>query len=70
MVPHEECEIPITPFDDDMTRAPSYLHLQHHPLLHYVDRHLHGFTYDVHLSHLKTHDFPFYLLSPFDVGGT
>ena len=47
-----------------------YLHLQQHILLHYDDTHLHGCTYDVHLSHLETHDFPCSLPSLFDVGGT
>ena len=44
-----------------MTKAPS---------LPYDDTHRHGCTYDVHLSHLKIHGFPFSLISPFDVGGT
>ena len=70
MVPHEEYGIPISPFDDGMSRVPSYLHFQKHPLLHYDDTHLHGCTYDVHLSHLETCDFPCSLHSPFDVGGT
>ena len=33
MVPHEEYELHISLFDDDMTRVPSCLHLQQHPLL-------------------------------------
>ena len=69
MVPDEEYGIPIYPFDDDMTRVTSYLHLQQHPCLHYYYTHLHGCTYDVHLSHLETHDFHCSLLGPFDVGG-
>ena len=56
MVPHEEYGLSISPFDYDMTREPYYLHLHQHPLLHYDDTHLHGCTYDVHLSHLKTLD--------------
>ena len=69
MVPHE-CEIPISSFDDDITREPSYLHFQHYHLLHYDDTHIHGCTYDFHLIHLNTHDFPLSLLSPFYVGVT
>ena len=52
-----------------MTRVPSYSHLQQHPLLHYGDTHLHGCTYDVHLSHLETRDFPCSFPSLFEVGG-
>ena len=70
IVPHQEYGIYISPFDDDMIREPYYLHLQQHHLLHYDDTHLHGSTYDVHLSHLETHDFHCSLPSPFDVGGT
>ena len=70
MVPHEEYETYISPFDDDIIRAPFSLHLQQHILLHYDDAHLHGCTYYVHLSHLKTHDFPSSLVSRFEVGGT
>ena len=55
MVPHEEYGIYISPFDDEMIRGPYFLHFQQHPLLHYDDTHLHGCTYDVHLSHLETH---------------
>ena len=69
MVPHEEYGLPISPFDDDMTRVPSYVHLQQHSLLHYDDTHLHGCTYGIHLSHLETHGFPCSLPTPFDVGG-
>ena len=43
--------------NDDMIIEPYYLHLQQNPLLHYDYTHLHGCTYDVHLSHVKTHDF-------------
>ena len=67
---NEEYETAVSPFDDDMNRAPSSLHLQQHTLIHYDDTHLHGCTYDVHLSHLETHDFPCSLPSIFDVGGT
>ena len=67
---HEEYGISISPFDDEMIIEPYYLHLQQHTLLHYNDTHLHGCTYDVHLSHLETHDFLCSLPSLFDVGGT
>ena len=70
MVPHEEYGIPISHLDDGMNIVPYYLHFQQHPLLHYDYTHLHGCSYDVHLSHLETHDFPFSLPSIFDVGGT
>ena len=43
---------------------------QPHTLLHYDYTDLHGCTYDVHLSHLETHDFPYSLPSLFYVGGT
>ena len=58
MVPREEYGIYICPFDHDMIREPFYLHLQKNPLLYYDYTHLHGCTYDVHLSQLETHDFP------------
>ena len=58
MVPHEEYETSISPFDDDMNRETYSLHLQQHPLLHYDDTHLHGCTYGIHLSHFETRDFP------------
>ena len=54
MVPHEEYGIPISYFDDDMTRVTSYLHLQKHPLLHYDDIHIQGCIDDTSLSHLKS----------------
>ena len=54
MVPHEEYETSISPFDDDVIREPYSLHLQQHTLLHYDDTYLHGCTYDVHLSYLET----------------
>ena len=52
MVPHEEYETPIFTFYDDMVGAKYYSHLQKHPLLLYDDAHLHGCTYDMHLSRL------------------
>ena len=70
MVPHENYETYVSPFHDDMIRAPYSLHFQSYILLHYDDSHLHGCTYGIHLSHLETHDFPFSFPSPFDVGGT
>ena len=70
IVPHEEYETSIYTFDEAMNIALSSLHLQQHPLLHYDETHLHGCTYDVHLGHLETNDFPCSLPSPFDVGGT
>ena len=36
MVPHEEYETPLSPFDDDITRSHSYLHFQQQPLLFLV----------------------------------
>ena len=60
MVPHEEHGHSISPFKDGIIRAPYYLHFMHHPCLHY----------DVHLSHLETHDFPCSFPSLFEVGGT
>ena len=57
MVPHEGYGTLRFIFYDDMVGAHYYLHLQHHPLLLYDDTQ-HGCTYDVHLSHLETHDFP------------
>ena len=50
--------------------AHSYSHLQQHSLLLSDDARLHGCTYDMHLSHLKTHGFSFSTLGSFDVGGT
>ena len=54
MVPHEEYETPIPPFDDDMNRAHSYLHLQQQNLFHHDDIHIHGCIDDTSLSHLKS----------------
>ena len=70
IVPHEEYGIYSSPFDDDMINEPYSLHLQQHPLLHYDDTHLHGCTYDIHLSHLKTHGFSCSTFGSFDIGGT
>ena len=67
MVPHEEHGHSISPFDDGIIRESYYLHFQHHPFLHYDYTHLHECTYDVHLSHLETHDFPCSLPSIFEV---
>ena len=69
MVPHEEYETSISPFDDDMIREPYYLHFQQHSLSHYDDTHPHGCTYGIPLIHLETHDFHCSFPSPFDVGG-
>ena len=66
---NEEYGIYISPFDNDIIREPYSLHFQQNPLLHCDDTHLHGCTYDVHLSHLETHDFPCSFPSLFDVGG-
>ena len=70
MMPHEDHGNSISPFDDGIIREPSYLNLQQHPCLHYDYTHLHGCTYDVHLSHLETHDFPCSFPTLFEVGGT
>jgi hypothetical protein len=70
MVPHEEHETTIFPIYDDIIGATYYLHFQQHSLLPYDETHLHRCNYDVHLSHLKTHDFPCSLLSSVDMGGT
>ena len=70
MVPHEEHGIYIYPFDDGIIRAPYYLHFQHNPYLHYDYKHLHGCTYDIHLSHLETHNFPSSFPCLLEVGGT
>ena len=70
MVPHEEYETPIFTFYYDMVGEHYYSYLQQNPLLIYDDAHLHGCTYDMHLSHLKTHGFSCSTLGSFDVGGT
>ena len=70
IVPHEEYGIYISPFNDEIIRETYYLHSQWNPLLHFDDTHIHGCTYDVHLSHLEAHDFSCSLPNPFDVGGT
>ena len=54
MVPHEEYRLPISPFDDDMTRVPSSLHLWQHLVLHYDDIHIQGCIDETSLSHLKS----------------
>ena len=70
MVPHEEYGNPRFIFCYDMVGAHYYLHFKQHPCLHYDYTHLHGCTYHVHLSHLKTHGFSCSTLGSFDVGGT
>ena len=70
MVPHEEYGTPRLNFYDDMVGEKSYSHFQHHPLLLYDDAHIHGCTYDMHLSHLKTRGFSCSTVGSFDVGGT
>ena len=70
MVPHEEYGTLRFNFYDDMVGENSYSHFQQHPLLLYDDSHLHGCTYDMHFSHLKTHVFSFSTLGSFDVGRT
>ena len=54
MVPREEYGTPRFTFYDGMVGAHYYSHLYKHPLLLYDDANLHGCTYDMHLSHLKT----------------
>ena len=54
MVPHEEYGTPRFTFYDDMVVENYYSHFQKHPFLLCDDENLHGFTYDMHLSHLKT----------------
>ena len=66
--PYEEYETPT--LHDGSMMSDTHSLLQHkHPLLAFDDFLIHGCTYDVHLSHLKTHDFPCSFLSPLDVGG-
>ena len=50
--------------------AHSYSNLQQNSLLLSNYAHLHGCTYDMHLSHLKSHGFSCSTLGSFDVGGT
>ena len=69
MVPHEEYGTPRFTFHDEIFGAHSYSHFQQHPFLHYDYTDLHGCTYDVHLSHLKTHGFSCSTLGSCDVGG-
>ena len=68
-IPYEDYETS-TLHDDFMMSALHSLLQQKHPFLSFEYSPVHGCTYDVHLSHLKTHDFPYSLFSPFDVGGT
>ena len=70
MVRHEEHGTPRFTFYDDMVGAHSYSNLQQRAFLLYDYTHLHGCTYDMHLSHLKTHGFSCSTLGSFDVGGT
>ena len=67
MVPHEECGTPRFNFYDDMVGEHSYSHLQQHTLLLYDDAPLHGCTYGMHLSRLKTRGFSCSTLGSFDV---
>ena len=57
-------------FYDEMVGAHSYSHFQQNNFLLYDVAHLHGCTYDMHLSHLKTHGFSCSTVGSFDVGGT
>ena len=68
MVPHEEYETRIFAFYDDMVGEHYYSQLKQNLLLLYDDAHLHGCTYDMHLSHLKAHGFSCSTLGSFDVG--
>ena len=61
MVPHEENGHSIYTFDDGIIRESYYLNFQQHPCTHYDYTHLHGCTYDVHLSHFELVTF----LAPF-----
>ena len=70
MVPHEEYGTPRFNFYDYMVGENSYSHLHQNSLLLSDDAHIHGCTYDMHLSHLKTHVFSCPTLRSFDVGGT
>ena len=70
MVPHEEHGHSISHFDDGIVGGHYHSHLQQNSLLLSDDAHLHGCTYDMHLSHLKTHGFYCSTLGSFDVGGT
>ena len=54
MVPQEEYGTPRFNFYNDMVGEHYYSHFHQNPLLLYDDAHLHGCTYDMHLSHLKT----------------
>ena len=70
MVPHEEYGTPRFIFYDDMVGEHSYSHWKKHSLLLYDVAYLHGCTYDMHLSHLKTHGFSYSTFGSLDVGGT
>ena len=62
LVLYEEYETP-TLHDDPMMSYPHYI-LQHkYPLIPFDNFLIHGCTYNVQLSHLKTRDFPRSLLS-------
>ena len=69
MVPHEEYGTPRFTFYDEIVVAHYYSQFHQHPLLLYDDAHMHGCTYDMHLSHLKTR-FSCPTVSLFNVGGT
>ena len=66
LVAYEEYETP-TLHDDTMMRSLHYILKHKYPLITFDDFLIHGCTYDVHLSHLKTHDFACSLLSSCDV---
>ena len=68
MVSHEEYRLPISPFDDDMTRVPISLHFQQHPFLHYDDIYIYGCIDEASLRHLKSSCFIFSLFGS-DFGG-
>ena len=69
LVPHEEYETPRFNFYDDMVGVNYNSHLKKHRLLLYDYANIHGCTYDMHLSHLKTHGFSCSTLGFVDVGG-
>ena len=70
MAPHEEYGTPRLNFYDEMVGAHYYSHLKQNPLLLYDDANLHGCTYGMHLSHLKTHGFSCSTLGSFGARGT
>ena len=57
MVPHEEYGTPRFNIYDYIVGAHYYSNFQQNHLFLYDDAHLHGCTYDMHLSDLKTHGF-------------